>query len=192
MALDKPEELTLTEKLARLDKIADKTNKKYGKKVMGRIGKEPEIAEAMTLHYVPTPCRDLNIAISGTPEGGFPIGRCTIVAGNADSGKTSLCLETIGRIQRINPEFVAGWLESESSLTKDYVCDTFGIDPNRFFFIPLDPDVGAEKTMDMIQGVLGVGAIDMFVLNSLSCLVPSKELEADLESSTVAVNAWAA
>lgn len=87
MALEKPEELSLTEKLARLDKIADKTNKKYGKKVMGRIGKEPAIADAMTLRYVPTPCRDLNIAISGTPDGGFPIGRCTVVAGAEDSGK---------------------------------------------------------------------------------------------------------
>lgn len=88
-----------------------------------------------------------------------------------------------------NPEFTAGWLESENSLTKEYACETFGIDPNRFFYVPLDPDIGAEKTMDMIQGVLGVGALDMFVLNSLSCLVPTQELEADLESSTVAVQA---
>ena len=189
MPLEKPEELTLAEKLSRLDKIADKTNKKYGKKVMGRIGKEPEIAEAMTLRYVPTPCRDLNMAIAGNAEGGFPIGRCTIVAGSEDSGKTSICLETAADMMKRDPNWTCGWLESENSLTKEYACNTFGIDPERFFFVPLDPDVGAEKTMDMIQGVLGTGALDMFVLNSLSCLVPTQELEAELESSTVAVQA---
>lgn len=189
MAMELPVKRTLAEKLSTIDKICDKVNKKAGFKVMGRIGRDKEMLEAMTLRYIPTPCRDLNIAISGKPDGGWPRGRCTLVAGKPDSGKTSILLETIGKRMAADPEFVAAWLESENSLTKEYACGTFKIDPDRFVFIPLNTDYGAEKTMDMIQGVLGTGSIDMFVINSLACLVPTQELEADLESSTVAVQA---
>ena len=189
MAMKLPVEKTLAEKLSTIDKICDKVNKKAGFKVMGRIGRDKEMLDAMTLRYIPTPCRDLNIAIAGTPDGGWPRGRCTLAVGKPDSGKTSVLLETIGKQMAADPNFVAAWLESEHSLTKEYACGTFHIDPQRFVFIPLNPDYGAEKTMDMIQGVLGTGSIDMFVINSLACLVPTQELEADLEASTVAVQA---
>jgi recombination protein RecA len=175
----------LAEKLATLDKIAKKMNEKIGKKIMGRIGNDAEILDRLTIKFIPTPCADLNAAVGG----GFPRRRCTIIAGKPDSGKTSLVLETIAINQKKDPEFVAGWLESENSLKKEYLCDTFGIDPDRFFYIPLDKSIGAEKTLDIVQGVLEVGAIDLFCINSLKCLVPNQEMEASLGDAVVAVQA---
>lgn len=90
---------------------------------------------------------------------------------------------------RTNPEFVAGWLESENSLEKDYVCNTFGIDPERFFYIPLNREIGAEKTLDIVQGVLELGAVDLFCINSLTSLIPDKEMDTSLSEATVAVAA---
>lgn len=176
---------TFADKLSTLDKVADKINKKYGKKVMGRIGADEDILERLTIKYIPTPCRDLNIAIGG----GIPRRRCTLVAGLPDSGKTSLFLETIALNMKNDPNFFAGWLESENSLEKGYLCDTFGIDPARFFYIPLDPEIGAEETLDIVQGVLGTGSLDMFVINSLKCLVPDKEMEASLAQAVVGTQA---
>lgn len=189
MALEKPEEKTLSQKLTLLDGIAAKQNKKYGKKIMGRIGKDKDMMEALTIHYIPTPCRDLNLAVAGVPDGGFPRGRNTIITGNPGSGKTSIVLEAIGDAMQKDPSFTAGWLESEKSLTKDYICDTHHIDPKRFFFIAYDPDVGAENIMDTVLGILRTGALDLFCINSLSCLIPTQEMEADLATSVVAVQA---
>lgn len=177
--------MSLKEKLKILDACASKTNKKYGKVIMGRIGKTPEIMDKLTIKYLPTPSSQLNRDLGG----GFPRGRLTIVTGESDSGKTSLLLESIAVNQRKDPNFVAGWLESEQSLEKNYVCETFGIDPDRFFFIPLDIEIGTEKTLDIVEGLIATGSVDMFCINSLRCLIPSKEREKELTDETIALQA---
>ena len=177
--------MSLKEKLKVLDAVAAKTNKQYGKTIMGRIGKTPEIMDKLIIKFVKTPSSRLNRDLGG----GIPRGRCTIVTGDPDSGKTSLLLETIAVNMQEDPEFTAGWLESEHSLEKNYICDTFGIDPDRFFFIPLDIKVGTEKTLDIVEGLISTGAVDMFCINSLRCLVPDKEREKDMSSETVASQA---
>lgn len=176
---------TLQEKISLPDKVSDKVNKKYGKKVLGRLGTDDAIMETLSIDFIPTPSQELNAAVGG----GFPRRRCTLITSNGDSGKTSLVLETIAMNMRKNPEFVACWIESEHSLEKSYVCDTFGIDTNRFFYIPFDKEVGAEKTLDIVQGILELGAVDLLCINSLTCLIPDKEMDTSLSESTVAVAA---
>ena len=88
-----------------------------------------------------------------------------------------------------NAEFTSGWLESEASLEKNYICDTFGIDPERFFFIPLDIKVGTEKTLDIVEGLISTGAVDMFCINSLRCLIPDKERNKEITEETIALQA---
>lgn len=75
---------TAAEKFAILDKIAEKVNAKAGKQIIGRIGKNPEIMEKLTIKFIPTPSLDLNDALGG----GFPRARMTIVSGLSDSGKS--------------------------------------------------------------------------------------------------------
>ena len=93
-----PKKASLKDRLAALDKIADKFNQKCGKKIMGRIGNDEEILEKLTVRYIPTPSHELNMAIDDH-GGGLPRGRCTIITGKRDSGKTSILLETIGENQ---------------------------------------------------------------------------------------------
>ena len=178
------EKKSLKEKLAILDKVAASTNKKYGKTIAGRIGKNKEIMDKLEIKFIPTPSSDFNEAVGG----GLPRSRMTIVTGDSDSGKTSFLLNTIA-VNMKDPDFVAGWLESENSLEKDYIVKTFGIDPERFFYIPLDNQLGAEKTLDIVEGVLSTGAVDMFCINSLRCLVPQKEKERSLTEAGVAEQA---
>ena len=180
---------TLAEKKALLDKVAEKMNKKFGKTVIGRIGATPEIAERLKVKYIPTACPDLNKAISGSTDGGFPRRRCTIVAGMPDSGKTSLVLESAGKMMAEDPDSVLLWMESENSLDQDYMCNTFGIDPERLVFIPVDSSITAEDALDMLHATLGTGSVDMCCINSLKALVPTQEMEADLSNQVVAVQA---
>lgn len=74
--------LSLTEKLATLDKIAGTLNEKAGKTIMGRIGKNPEIEDRLRIKFIPTASADLNDAVGG----GYPRRKCTIIAGMPDSG----------------------------------------------------------------------------------------------------------
>ena len=162
---------SLKEKLAILDKVADTINKKAGKKLLGRIGKDPELMGRLSIQFIPTPSQSVNEAMGG----GFPRRRTTVIAGLPDSGKTSLVLETVALNMKNDPEFVCAWLESENSLQKEYICDTFGIDPDRFFYIEHERDGAGEKALDLTEAVLGTGAIDLMCINSLKCLVPSEE-----------------
>lgn len=179
------EKAPLKERLKTLDSISSQMNKKFGKVVMGRIGDNPEIMERLKIKFIPTPSLELNEATGG----GFPRRRCSIITGKEDSGKTSLVLETIAKNQKEDPNFVAGWLETENSLEEDYIINTFGIDPERFFLIPMDTTVGAEKTLDIVQSIIAAGSLDLFCINSLRCLVPSKDMENAMEDVSVATAA---
>lgn len=176
---------SLAEKTNLLDKIADKINKKYGKAIMGRIGANPEIADRLAVTFVPTACPDLNVAVGG----GFPRRRCTLIAGLPDSGKTSIVLETIGKAMKKDNDFVACWVESENSLDKEYICNTFHIDPERFVFIPVDSGINAEDILDILYETMKTGTIDLCCINSLKSLVPTQEMDASLSSAVVGTQA---
>jgi recombination protein RecA len=107
--------------------------------------------------------------------------------------KTSLVLESIGKAMNApgGESFIATWVEAENSLTKEYVCDTFHIDPDRFYYIPIDSSMPAEKILDTLYEVMkgSEGAIDLVCINSLSAILPSQEAEASFEGATVAVQA---
>ncbi len=178
------EQKTLQERLSMLDKLADATNKKAGKVVMGRIGKSPEIMEKLTIQFIPTPSDALNEATGG----GFPKGKMSLVAGLPDSGKTSLALETIALNMKKDEKFVAAWLESENSLKKEYICETFGIDPERFFFMEATQEGAAEESLDRLQAVFATGTCDMIVINSLKALVPSDEYRKAFSEHTIGLN----
>lgn len=87
-----------------------------------------------------------------------------------------------------DPNFVAAWLESENSLEKDQICETFRIDPNRFFFIDHDRDGAGEGAIDLMESILSTGVIDMCVINSLKMLVPSEEFKKQLSEHVVGVD----
>lgn len=187
MALEMPPKQTLAQKLAIIDKIAATINDKVGKKLVGRIGKDPEIADKLKLKFIPSKCTDLNEAVGG----GYPRARCTIISGASDSGKTSRLLEDIGYNMSLpgNEEFIAVWVESEKSLELDYVCETFHIDPERFVFIEYDQNQGGEGILDILYGLMSAVQFDMVCINSLKCLVPTKIIEETMDSQTPALAA---
>ena len=175
--------MTLQEKLKNMDKLADGFNKKAGKVMMGRISKSEELRNELEVEWIETPSLNVN-AITG---GGIPRGKVTIVSGMPDSGKTFYLLETIGKEMAKDPNFVAGWLESEGSITYDNLMQ-FNIDPERFMYQRFDKAGGAEKALDGVEAALLTG-LDMFVINSLKCLVPAEELEKSMEKQQVGLQA---
>ena len=175
---------SIAERLKKLDKLSEGFNKTKGKTLIGRISQNEELKNKLTVEFIPTPSMNVNEAIGG----GWPKGRITIVSGNEDSGKTFNLLETIGKEMQRNPEFIAGWLESEASLSMQDL-ELFGIDPERFFYLEVDREGAAEQALDAVESALVTGSIDMFVINSLKCLVPSEEYQKAMGSVQVGLQA---
>ncbi len=160
-------------------------NKAAGKTVIGTLNDE-EIAEKLVIEYIPTPSLKVNHATGG----GIPRGKYTLVAGNPDSGKTMLLLETMARNLQTDPDFTGCWIESENSLENTSI-KMFGITDEdlkeRFIFMNTD-DMTAEEVLDYVIRIAYTG-IDMIVINSLKCLTPSKEFQNDMKDDTVALQA---
>lgn len=176
--------LSLAERLKALDKLSDNYNKQNGEVVCGRIGRNEELKNRITVEFIETPSLNLNYAMGG----GFAKGRITIVAGQPDSGKTFLLLETIAKKQKEDPEFVAGWLESEGSLSVSDL-EQMGIDTDRFYYDTIKRTEGAEIALNKVESVVIGGLVDMFVINSLKCLTPSEELQKGMEQMQVGLQA---
>lgn len=176
--------LDLTEKQKRLDALAAKINSKFQKSMVGRLS-TPEVEHQIHIEYIPSASPEFNAAVGG----GFPKGKITIVSGMADSGKTSFLLNTIGERMKDNPEFTCVWLESESSLNLDYMLNTFHIDPERFYYIPMVREQGAEEALDQMQELIATGAVDMCVVNTLKALIPLSEIRKKMNELSVSEQA---
>lgn len=175
---------SLKERLSSLDKISEAINKKAEKVIVGRIGKNEAIAEKLRIKFISTVSSEINSLMGG----GYPRGRTTLIAGLEDSGKTSRLLEDIGYNMKIDPDFIAGWVESEGSLEEKYL-KKFGIDPDRFVYIETDKESAAEKTLDRVEALIASNNLDIIVINSLKCLVPKKEYDDSFEDSQVGLQA---
>lgn len=77
----------------------------------------------------------------------------------------------------VEPSFTALWVESEHSIDKEYIVDTFGVDPNRLIFVPFDPEIGSEATLDMVQTIIESDSVDLVAINSLKALIPQKKMK---------------
>ena len=173
--------VTDIERKKRIELVMANLRKKNDGIVVGKLS-DPEIQEQIHFEFIPTPSINFNSA----PGGGIPKGNISILAGVEDSGKTSLVLETIGKMHRENPEgHFALWLESEASLNLDYMVNQFGIDPERFFFIQFDRNHSAEQCLDQAESLLQTGVFDLFCINTLKALIPESEMNKSMEQVNV-------
>lgn len=176
--------MSLAEKRKKMSQMMGKINDKVGKQVIG-FASDPIMKDRLTIQWIPMP----SLRVNEVTGGGIPKGKISVVAGDSDSGKTSLMLETIGLNMKNNPDFMALWLESEESLELEALENVFGIDLDRFVVIYLDRDGAAEVALDRLEAALGMGVFDMCVINSLKCLTPSTEFEKAMGEATIGIQA---
>lgn len=165
-----------------LDAVMTKINKKFGDK---SIAVMRDVEEELKVKFYKTPSYEVNIALGG----GIGVSKVVEFYGNPGCGKTSLALETIAYNQKIDPSFIAAWLETERSLDFDYMI-TLGIDMDRLIIIQQEEDLTAESCMDILRSLMSSGEINMIVLNSCAALCPQKEVDDDLEKQNIALKMW--
>lgn len=176
---------SMASRVKELKEITNGFNKVAGKNIINTVS-DPEMAEKIRIEYIPTASLKLNVAIAGDSKGGWPRGKFSLISGKSDAGKTYRLLEDISYNQKIDPEFIALWIESESSLDPE-AFEMFGIDKERFYYFEVGT-YGGEKALDLAIRY-AQGGVDMIVINSLKCLTPNEEFTKNMDESTVALQA---
>ncbi len=143
-------------------------------------GLKPFDAPDTTFPHVSTGSSTIDILIGGSLAGdgksplcpGFPRRRITEVYGPESSGKTTLALSAIAKLQRSGGS--ALFLDFEHHLNKKYAKD-IGIQWDTGTFQSLQPRT-FEEGIKAIMLAIGHG-IDLVVVDSVAAMVPADEME---------------
>ena len=132
------------------------------------------------VQHIPTGCLSLDKALG---IGGYPKGRIVELFGPESSGKTTVALHAIASCQ--NEGGVAAFIDAEHALDPVYA-QKIGVDTEHM--IISQPDCG-EQAIDVAEKLIKSGAIDIIVIDSVAALIPRSELEGDMDTASVGVQA---
>ncbi len=150
------------------------------KAAIGMLEKQFGKGSVMTLdgEVDPAPCAVIPSGSLGIDlalgVGGYPRGRIVEVYGPESSGKTTLALHAIAETQRLGG--VAAFVDAEHALDTAYA-KALGIDLGQMLIA--QPDTG-EQALEVVDGLVRSGAVDLVVVDSVAALVPKAELEGDM------------
>ncbi|HEX9640062.1 MAG TPA: recombinase RecA [Candidatus Krumholzibacteria bacterium] len=151
--------------------------KQFGKGAIIRLGDEGAVEDVET---VSTGSLALDIALG---IGGMPRGRIVEIYGPEGSGKTTVCLSTIGNAQKNGG--VAAFIDAEHALDPGYA-RKLGVDIDNL--LVSQPDTG-EQALEICEMLVRSGAVDCIVIDSVAALVPRAEIEGEMGDTHVGLQA---
>ena len=166
----------LTEKKKALDTAMSKIDKQYGKGTVMLLGQ----TSTLNVEAISTGSIGLDIALG---IGGLPRGRIVEMFGPESSGKTTLALHCIAEAQKQGG--IAAFIDVEHALDPIYA-DALGVDIDNL--LVSQPDNG-EQALEITEELVRSGAIDVIVIDSVAALVPKAEVEGDMGSAFVGMQA---
>ncbi len=134
----------------------------------------------MNVEHISTGSLSLDVALG---IGGLPRGRIVEIYGPESSGKTTLSLHCIAEGQK-NGGNVA-FIDVEHALDPVYA-EALGVNINEL--LVSQPDTG-EDALEIAEGLIRSGAIDVIVIDSVAALVPKAEIEGEMGDSHVGLHA---
>lgn len=161
--------------------------------IMEKLKKNSKVKTAETLSeskfftesdMVPTDVPMINVALSGSLEGGITPG-LTVLAGPSKHFKTSFALLMAAAYLKAKPEAVVLFYDSEFGSPQSYF-ETFGIDPSRVLHTPITNV--EELKFDLINQLEEIDREDdvVIVIDSIGNLASKKELDDALDEKSVA------
>lgn len=151
-------------------------NKKFGDNSVNFVS---DIKEELKAKYFTSPSCEFNMMLYG----GIGVGKITEFFGPESSGKTSMAIEIIKQEQDKDPEFVAGWFETEGSITAEQL-EKKGVDMDRLIYWD-QKKLSAEEGLDILRGLVESSMVNMIVVNSVAGLVPNTEITNDLDHQNI-------
>jgi recombination protein RecA len=140
-------------------------DRRLGAGVAATLDSPPPVAA------IATGSLDLDEAIG---IGGIPRGRITEVYGPDGAGKTTLALSVIAQAQRAGGS--ACFIDAEHALDLAWAC-RIGVDLERLI---LCRPIHGEQALEVADVLVGSGALDVLVVDSIAALVPKAELDGEM------------
>lgn len=164
------------EKRKAIEGAIGQIEKEYGKGTIMRMGEAPELE----VSAISTGSLTLDMALG---IGGVPRGRIIEIYGPESSGKTTVALHIVAETQKMGGE--AAYIDVENALDPVYA-NALGVDTDRL--LVSQPSSG-EQALDIAEALIRSGAIDVVVVDSVAALVTQQEIDGDMSSSHVGLQA---
>lgn len=147
------------------------------------VSKKYQIGSSEDYQVISSGSIDLDIA---TGIGGFPLGRIVETYAQESAGKTFIAMKTAANALKVDPRAVA-YIDSEFAMDKTWAkLNGLDMEDERVLFY--QPDT-VENACNLIIDLVKSGLVSVVVLDSISSLVPQKELEGEVGDSTIGLKA---
>ncbi|MCH7343629.1 recombinase RecA [Pelomonas sp. CA6] len=157
-----------TEKAKALQAALAQIEKQFGKGSIMRLGEGEKIED---IQVVSTGSLGLDIALG---VGGLPRGRVIEIYGPESSGKTTLTLQVIAQMQKL--QGVCAFIDAEHALDVQYA-QKLGV--NLQDLLISQPDTG-EQALEIVDALVRSGSVDLIIVDSVAALTPKAELEGEM------------
>jgi recombination protein RecA len=150
--------------------------KQYGKGTVMRLGSE----SVEPWPAISTGSISLNTALG---IGGLPRGRIIEIYGPMGTGKSTVCLSIIAVAQKEG--LTCAYVDAEHALDPVYM-DALGVNLDELLLA--QPSNG-EEALEIVDILVGTGAVGVVVIDSVAALTPKAELEGSMEDSQMGLQA---
>ncbi len=164
------------EKEKALNMAINQIEKQFGKGSIMKLGEKSKL----NVETISTGSLELDIALG---IGGLPRGRIVEIYGPESSGKTTVALHVVAEAQKQGGN--AAFIDAEHALDPAYA-KKLGVDTENL--IVSQPDTG-EQALEIAEALVRSGAVDVIVVDSVAALVPKAEIEGEMGSSHVGLQA---
>ena len=159
-----------------LDSVLKVLGEKFGKTILLKGSDKPDLE----IEVSPTGSFGLDRALG---VGGWPRGRIVEVYGTEASGKTTLTLHAIAEAQKAGGR--CAFIDAEHALDPEYA-RKIGVNMDELFIS--QPDSG-EQALEIVETIVRSSAFDLVVIDSVAALVPQAEIDGEMGSSHVGLQA---
>ena len=166
----------LSSKLRSLAQSISAIEKQFGKGAIMSLGS----SKPPSVEVISTGSIGLDRALG---VGGLPRGRVIEVFGPESSGKTTIALQAVAQVQRAGG--LCAFIDAEHALDPTYAA-ALGVRLPELWIA--QPDCG-EQALEIADHLVRSGSIDLIVVDSVAALVPRAELEGEMGSSHMGLQA---
>jgi len=129
---------------------------------------------------IPTGALSLDMILG---NGGLPLGRVVEIYGTEASGKSTISLSVVAQAQKMGLK--CAYIDAEHALDPVYM-QALGVDLDELLLS--QPDYG-EEALEIADKLIRTGEIGVVIIDSVAALVPKAELEGDMESNQMGLQA---
>lgn len=169
--------MTPEEKKKKLKDFDSILEKKFGKGCIMSMSGDIE-----PIPHIKTGSLGLDIALG---IGGLPKGRIIEIYGGESAGKTTLCIHVCIEAQKEGG--AVAFIDAEHAFDPTYA-ESIGLQLDEDSFRISQPSNG-EEALEIAECLIDSGLFDVIVIDSVAALVPKSELEGDMGSSQMGVQA---